>query len=223
MAIPDPAHVAALDAQVIKPAFFAWLDFADEPVRANSSGKDITPLATGDADLDGFAFMGLNPGFVNVSAIRFGPGGSETVTATLSGIPGLDDDMLEQIETRANWQGREARLWRLVRNYANVQQGGFFNYYTGRMVDLRHKGSPSRGQILEVRIESYLSTYSQASNATYLTQDLFDAGDLSARAAIAIANGNYTGAGVGGAGAGGGGGSFDGGGGGRFFNDASAF
>lgn len=194
MALPDVAHAAALDEAVIKPAFFAWLDFADEPVRANSSGRDRTPVGTGEPDLDGHLFTGVNSAFVSVSPVRFDIGGSQSVVVEISGLPGLDDEMLAQIEQRDNWQSRDARLWRTVRNRFNVQQGGFFNHYTGRMVDLRHKGSPTRGQIIQVRIESYLSAHSPASNATYLSQELYDPGDLSARAAVAIVNGNYTGA-----------------------------
>lgn len=210
MGLPDAPHLAALEERTIKPSFFAWLDFADEPVRANSSGKNVTPSGTGEPDLDDHLFVGVNGAFVNVSPVKYGPGGSQTVTVELSGLPGLDDEMLAQIGDVANWQGREARLWRIVRNRFNIQQGGFFNHYSGRMVDLRHKGSPTRGQIIQVRIESYLSTYAAPSNATYLTQDLYDAGDESARAAIAIANGNYTGA-PGGRGGYGGGGSRGGG------------
>jgi hypothetical protein len=39
-------------------------------------------------------------------------------------------------------------------------------------------------------IESYLAALTSASNRTYLDQERYDAGDLSARAAIAIANGS---------------------------------
>lgn len=193
MSLPDTTHAAALDADIIKPVFFAWLDIDTDPVRANTSGADITPTGTGDTDLDGFEFIGITGDLVDVSPVRYKEGGSESVTAQLSGLAGLDDDVLALIEDPANWRGREARLWKIVRDAENVQQGGFHAYYTGRMTALRHSGS-STGQMLTVTIESYLATFSEASNRTYLDQERYDSGDLSAQAAIAIANGNYTGA-----------------------------
>ena len=81
----------------------------------------------------------------------------------------------------------------MIRNAANVQQGGFHAYYTGRMTGLEHSADEN-GQTITVTIESYLAVFSEASNRTYLSQDQFDSGDRNPRAAVAIANGNYTGA-----------------------------
>ena len=203
MSVPDATHAAALGEEVIKPVFFAWLDIDGDPIRANTSGTDITPAGSGDADLDGHSFIGISGQFVDISPVRYAAGGSESVTAQLSGIPGVDDDTIALLEDPANWRGRDARLWRIVRNAANVQQGGFHAYYTGKMTALRHAGSAD-GQVLSVTIEGYLSVFSEASNRTYLDQERYDSGDFSARAAIAIANGNYTGAIMGGSGGGGG-------------------
>jgi hypothetical protein len=206
VSLPDSTHVAALGAEVIKPVWFVYLDIDGDPVRANTSGANITPSGTGDPDLDGHEFLGISAAFVDITPVKQAGGGSDTVTAQLSGIPGLDDDMLATIEDPANWRARDARLWRIVRNEANVQQGGFHNYYTGKMVALSHGGS-IEGQTLRMTIESYLAVFSEASGRSYLDQERFDPGDLSARAAIAIANGNYGGASSPG-GAGGGGGDF---------------
>ena len=191
MSLPDSTHAAALDAEVIKPVFFAWLDIDGDPVRANTSGADITPTGTGDPDLDGHLFVGISATFVDIGSVRYAPGGSESVTAQLSGIPGVDDDTLALLADPANWRGRDARLWRIVRNAANVQQGGFHAYYTGKMTALKHAGSVA-SQTITVTIESYLAVFSQASNRTYLDQERYDAGDLSGRATIAVANGNYS-------------------------------
>lgn len=207
-ALPDTEHAAALDASVIKPVWFGWLDFVGDPVRANTSGADIDVDGTGDPDLDGNTFMGITARFIDISSVKLKEGGSDAVTATLSGIQGLDADDLELIADPVNWRGRDARLWRIIRNAANEQQGGFHAYYTGKMVGLTHAGS-GREQVIQVTIESYLAVFSAASNRSYLDQARFDPGDLSARAAIAIANGDYGGAAaraVGGSGAGGGGG-----------------
>lgn len=210
MSLPDATHAAALDAEVIKPVWFGYLDFDGDPVRANTSGANITPSGTGDSDLDGNEFIGITARVVDISPVKIREGGSETVTATLSGIEGLDDDTLALLADPAAWRGRDARLWRIIRNAANVQQGGFHAYYTGKMVALAHRGS-AQGQTISVTIESYLAVFSAASNRTYLDQSRYDPGDESARAAIAIANGNYGGArssGGGGGGSNGGSGGF---------------
>lgn len=213
MSLPDATHAAALDAEVIKPVWFGWLDFAGDPVRANTSGANITPSGTGDPDLDGFEFLGVTARLVSVSPVRIREGGSETVTAEISGIQGLDATDLALLNNPANWRGRDARLWRIIRNAANVQQGGYHAYYTGKMVALTHSGNVE-GQTIRVTIESYLAVFASASNRTYLNQAEYDAGDQSARASIAIANGNYGGAvagfGGGSGGGGGGGGGSDG-------------
>ena len=206
MSLPDATHAAALDAEVVNPVWFAWLDILGDPVRANTSGTNITPTGTGDADLDGLQFIGVTARLVSVSPVRIREGGSETVTARLSGIKGLDDDDLALLSNPANWRGRDARLWRIVRNASNVQQGGFHPYYTGKMVGLTHSGN-AEGQTISATIESYLAVFSSPSNRTYLDQARFDPGDQSARASIAIANGNYTGARSTGGGGGGGFGS----------------
>jgi hypothetical protein len=193
MSLPDSTQAAALSDEVIKPVFFAWLDIDTDPIRANTAGKNITPSGTGDADLDDLEFIGISGAFVDISPVSFRQGGSDSVTAQLSGIPGLDDDTLALIDDKANWIGRDARLWRIARDASNVQQGGFHAYYTGKMTDLHHNGS-GENQQLTVTIEGYLSVFSAPSNNTYLSQTRYDSGDLSPQAAIAIANGNYTGA-----------------------------
>lgn len=193
MSLPDATAIAALQADIIKPVFFAFLDIDGGAVRCNTSGADVTPSGTGDTDLDTHAFTGINAAFIDIGEVAYRQGGSESVVATLSGIPELDAVSLALLADPTNWRGRDARLWRVIRNAANVQQGGFHAYYTGRMTNLSHSAGDD-GQTISVTIESYLAVFSEASNRTYLSQDQYDAGDLSARAAIAIANGNYTGA-----------------------------
>ncbi|MFN3474091.1 MAG: hypothetical protein ACK4ZW_08605 [Blastomonas sp.] len=188
MSLPDSTAAAALDAAVIKPVWFAYLDIDGDPVRCNTSGADITVTGTGDPDLDDMTFIGISGDLVDVSPVSVREGGSESVTAELSGIASLDVETLTQLGDPANWQGRPARLWRTIRNAANVQQGGFQAYYTGYMTALDHLGDES-GQTIRVTIETYLVAFSAASNRTYLDQERYDSGDLSARAAISIANG----------------------------------
>lgn len=188
MSRPDATASAALSGD-IKPVFFAHLDFLTAPVRANNSGRSFTfPIDYENADLAGQTFDGISSTLIRVGEIRVQQNGTDSITVSLSGINGLDDDQLDEIETRANWQGRTARFYRLIRDAQNVSQGGIQHYYTGYMVSLNIAAAPQE-QTINMRIEGYLAAYSEASNKTYLSQEQYDAGDLSARAAIAIANG----------------------------------
>ncbi|WP_338468919.1 hypothetical protein V3I01_09845 [Sphingomonas sp. gentR] len=92
------------------------------------------------------------------------------------------------IGNKENWQGRTARLWRMIRDEDGNQRGAVQHYYTGWMTSLTIGGSPS-SQTINLTIESYLAAFSKESGRTYQDQDTFDPGDQSARAAIAIANG----------------------------------
>jgi hypothetical protein len=185
----DAAAAAALEADTIRPVFFAFLDFAGDPLRANTSGKSIRfDPPTGNADLDGFVFEGLDPKVVDIGPVRMKDGGSDTVKAKLSGLVGIDDELLGIVGDKSKWQGRTAQLWRMIRDEYGTQKGAVQHYYTGYMVSLSIGGDP-KSQTIEVSIESYLAAFSDASNRSYLEQEAFDPGDLSARAAIALANG----------------------------------
>lgn len=184
----DATAAAALKAQVIRPVFLVYLDVIGDPLRACTAGQSLLFSGTGDEDLDGHIFDGIDPTVVDIGPVRMKEGGSEPVKAKLSGIVALDEDLMNLLGDRANWWGRTARLWRIIRNAEGVQQGAIQHYYTGYMVDLEIGGDPSN-QTIEMTIESYLAAFSGASHRNYLDQELYDPGDLSARAAIAIANG----------------------------------
>lgn len=189
MSRPDATAAAALSAAVIRPAFFAYLDIIGNAVKVTTAGYSVTFSGTGDSDLDGATYNGINADFVDISEIKVGEGGSETVTARLSGLPVIDAATFTIIADKANWQGRQARLWRMIRNEANVQQGAIQHYWTGYMTALSVRVTPDQGQTIDLSIEGYISAHSQPSNRTYLDQERYDSGDLSAKAAIAIANG----------------------------------
>lgn len=188
MSRPDATASAALDDEVIRPVYYGFVDFLNEPIRANTSGKTITLTGTGEPDIDGFAFDGLSADLVDVSPVRASEGGSETVTVRLSAAIDLDNDMLNEIGDPANWQGRSFRLWRAIRDCDGVQQGALQHYYTGYMIDLSINAAPGN-QIMTVQVENYLAAFTDASNRSYLDQSDFDPADLSAQAALAIANG----------------------------------
>lgn len=188
MARPDATAGAALEQnKPILPVYFVFLDFDDEPLRVNTSGRDIPLAGTGQPDLDG-DYMGVSGKFLSISPVRMAGGGSKPVTATLSGLRGVDDDLLEAINTRSLWQSRTARLWQMIRDGDRVQQGAIRHYYTGYMMSVSVKGGGGN-QSIEMTIESYLASFSAPSGRTYLDAEEFDPGDMSARAAVAIANG----------------------------------
>lgn len=196
MSRPDPAASAALDGDVL-PIWLVYLDFADEPLRGCTAGQTLSFSGSGDPDLDGHTFDGINSQMIEVSDVSSGEGGTDTVTVVVSGIASLDSDMLDAINDPSIYQGRVARLWRIIRDTSGAQVGGIQPYYTGYMVTGYVSSEPDE-QTITIQIEGYISAHSAPSFRTYLDQESFDPGDLSARAAIAIANGVGADPGIGG-------------------------
>ena len=191
MSRPDSTAAAAIDGAVIRPVFFAYLDILGDPLRANTSGASLAFSAgmTGDSDLDGYTYDGINPQVVDIGPIRQKDGGSDTITCKLSGLASLDAALLAVIGDPTNWRGRAARLWRIIRDASGTQQGAIQHLHTGYMTSLLISGAPGGSQTINLSIQSYLAAFSGASGRTYLDQALFDPGDLSAQASIALANG----------------------------------
>jgi hypothetical protein len=188
VARPDATAGAALEQNKrISPVYFVFMDFVGDPLRANTSGRDITLVGSGQPDLDG-EYFGVRHNLVRISPVRMTSGGSQPVTAQLSGLPDIDDELLAGINDKSVWQGRTARLWQQIRNADRQQQGAIRHYYTGYMVNVVVRGEKG-SQIVEMTIESYLASFSAPSGRTYLDAEEFDPGDMSARAAVAIANG----------------------------------
>jgi hypothetical protein len=187
----DPIAAAALGKH-IDPVYMAFIDFATDPQRVNTSGQNLTFTGTGIADVDGFVFNGLDSNVMDIGPVKNAETGSQELNITLSGLTGLNDDMLTEVETRANWQGRMVKLWRIIYDTTGTQKGGLQHYYTGRVTKISLPTSPEY-MTIEATIEGYLASFSPASNRTYQNQDDYDAGDLSGRAAIAVANNNREG------------------------------
>ncbi len=101
---------AALSEAYVRPIFFAYLDIDGDPLRACTANQSITISGTGDADLDGITFDGIDPQFVDIGTVKERDGGSDTVICKLSGLVGIDDALLALIGDTAKWQGRLARL-----------------------------------------------------------------------------------------------------------------
>lgn len=75
MSRPDAAASAALDAPVIRPVFFCYLDIVGDPLRACTAGRSYSFSGTGDPDLDGFSFDGVDPTVVDIGPVRNKDGG----------------------------------------------------------------------------------------------------------------------------------------------------
>lgn len=191
----DTDAAAALDQDVIRPAFFVYLDIDTYPVRVTTFGASVTFSGTGDTDLDGETFSAIDPTVIDVGDVVNREGGSETLTVTLSGILEFDSETMNLIGDTANWRGQVARLWMRLHDPDGSEIGAIVPYYTGRMVAVDFLPSPET-QTIELRIENYLAALNQASNRTYLSQKDYDSGDLSAQATIGAANGASTGPGA---------------------------
>lgn len=186
---PGAAGAAALAERLRHPVTFCYLDIRDDPVRVTNAPYGFAFAGTGDEDLDGFTFDAVDPRLVTVGTVKAKEGGSETLALQLSGLPGIDGDLLNQIGTRANWQGRDARLWKALLDPRDPTRIlSIWAYFTGYMAVPRISGSRT-SQTIDLEVETYLAFFGQASNRTYLDQASFDPGDRSAELSIAIANG----------------------------------
>ena len=107
----DPATLDMLGREVVRPPFLAWLDIVDDPIRATTWEVSLRLSGTGDPDLDGQLFSAISPELGSVSGVKRATGGSDTVTATLSGIVGPNSDLLNVLGDETRWKGRVARLW----------------------------------------------------------------------------------------------------------------
>ena len=179
--------------QIIRPVHFIYMDFVGDIVRANDAGMTLTISGMSQPDLNG-TYLGLTGKVAEISPIKVSDGGSAPVTAKLSGLPTIDDATLALLADQTKWKGRTVRLWRIIWDQNNANQGSYQHIYTGYMVDLIHGGEPGEegqagSQFIEITIENYLAAFSEASNRTYLNSKDFDPGDLSGDLAVSAALG----------------------------------
>jgi hypothetical protein len=204
----DASATAALAATVRQPAFFGWVDFVGDPIRATTWGQDVPFAGTGDADLDGYTFSAVDPRFIEIGEAVNQEGGSDSLTLVLSGIAVVDAATMAIINDRTKWYLRTVRLWKREHDETLAPQGAVVPYYTGYMTACEIVPRPD-GSSIQIRVENYHALFSNASNRDYLSQSEFDSADQSARATIGAANSASMGpaAGIARPGAGGGGAS----------------
>jgi hypothetical protein len=203
----DATTQAALEATVVNWRVLIYADFVGDVLRGTSGLYDKTISGSGDAELDG-TYDSFNHDLINVSTVKHNESGSDTVAISMSGLVVNNADFLAIIGDKAKWQGRIARLWFYCVNDNETQVGSIIPYYTGYMNEVGITGNAD-SQTVTLTIENYLTSIAGAQNKTYLIQNIFDAGDLSAETSIAAANGMAE-AGNYGYGGGGGGGFEDG-------------
>ncbi|SDC31152.1 hypothetical protein SAMN05444678_102270 [Sphingomonas sp. YR710] len=190
---PDATAQTALAAQTSRVAYFGLLDFAGDPLRLSTTDYPVTFSGTGDDDLDGHMFDALGGAWMDVSPVQHKEGGGSQVTVTLSGLIGVDTDALNQIGSRAYFQGRICRLWAMMRDPAtDAPIGNIWSYYTGYMQVPKLSGDDTY-QTITMTIESWLAFATTASGRTWLAQPRYDPDDHSAELSIAIANGTTQG------------------------------
>jgi hypothetical protein len=189
----DPVAKAALDQQVIAPAFFGFIDILGDPIRVTTYGANVIFSESADPELDG-EFKAIDPKVIDIGPITNREGGSETVSLMLSGLLLPDAELLALMGDQSKWRGRVVRLWMMIYNEDGIQQGAIVPYSTGYMVGLDLIPS-AQSQILRLRVENYLTLLAQPSNRSYLGQNQYDAGDTSAAATIGAANNASTGPG----------------------------
>ena len=179
---------AALEAEIVRPVWLAFVDLDGDPIRVSTAGYDVTFADTGDAELDGFTFSAIDPSVLDVSEVSHREGGSENVTVTLSGILDLDQDILDAIGDRTKYQGRICRLWVGARDTDGNFIGLVLPYYTGWMMAPELVPGPAQ-QIIRMTVMGYQSMDQDAANRTWLDQKLYDADDTSPESMLASVNG----------------------------------
>lgn len=186
---PDTAAQEALGAQRRRVTTFCWLDLDGDVIRVTDAPYPVTFAGTGDEDLDGFTFDAVDPRLVTIGEVKTKEGGTDSVVLTLSGLVGVDDELLNTIGDRSKWVGREGRLWHMMRDPDTLAPiGGVWSFYTGYMSVPKIVGDRSQ-QTIQMTLESYLGFFGEASGRGYLGLSNYDPDDTSAELAIAIANG----------------------------------
>lgn len=97
-------------ADVVRPLFVAWLDFTVDPIRAWTGPGDFSPSSTGDTDLDGNTFLGVE-GAVAMSEIHEGLSGTSPLTITYSAHNLTAPGLLQIVADDRIWLKRKAVVW----------------------------------------------------------------------------------------------------------------
>lgn len=186
MPLPDNTAKAYLSAEVLRFCRLGLFDFYGDSLRATDAPYSLNFSGSSDSDLNG-NFFAIDHQMVNLSPISHTSENSNTLTVTLSGLINIDSDLMTLLGDRDNWVGRKAVVWYMLMDPDGNQVGTPWRHYTGKMINVKYLGGKDSSSI-QVQVENYLAVLSEASRRSYLSQQEFDSGDLSAAASIASAN-----------------------------------
>ena len=184
----------ALAAAGIRTGWLARFDFESETVRVCTLADSLTVSGTGDAALDGGTFSPIGDGaVVTVGENGYSYQGSEALRLSLA-IPSSPSIAIANAGIYpSEYLGRMAWVWRAIMTTDPTATTpgvwAFRRIRAGAMDQVRvtHDGEQ---HLFELTIEAHSSMISQATNASYLDQPLFDPGDHSQDFAVNIANGS---------------------------------
>jgi len=177
---------AALLASSVFPAWVVRLDIQGDPLYAWTGLRDYSPVATGDASLDGVVYEGVGH-IGQVGNIIDSVEGSQAVSLTLPGID-LADDALKQFVWDARvWQFRRAWMWIALMDETGSVIGRPIRFKTGRMDRVRAGSEGGEGSLV-VDLESHQAYAAEALTSRYSEQIEIDSTDTSQRYVHDLAN-----------------------------------
>lgn len=185
---------SALAAAGIKTGILARFDFASSIIRVSTLESSIVVSGTGDPLLDGGTFDPLVSGLlIEIGDNTYSYEGSEALTLSLS-IPANPDPSIVAASLYPNeYLGRAATLWRVLilapPDASTPAQYGFKRIRAGAM-DQIQVVNDGQNHLFTLTIEAHQASLSNATNASYLDQKLFDPSDTSQDYAVSIANGS---------------------------------
>lgn len=123
-------QLAAVSAKTIRPAYFAFLDFAEMPVRVWSGKGDYT-IAEGQPGAGTYTGVGILGGISEIEETNNPV--ANGVALTLSGIP---SELIATALDRKTYRGRKVRIWQgffAVEDDGHVLIGPPIPSFAGRM------------------------------------------------------------------------------------------
>jgi hypothetical protein len=174
-----------ISANTVGMALLILADFVDMPLAGALAAQPISvPLALPDAgDAAGQQFVPLNTDLLQISPVGTGSGGTESFVFSMMADP-ANPEMIDAVNDPAIYAGRDITLWLCTIDAAGTATG-IEAIFAGAM-NQPSEQIGAEGWTLTMICESYLALLSGPPSRTYLIQELFDPGDLSARATLAV-------------------------------------
>lgn len=206
-----PELVTAISQPSITTYIAARLNFKNETMFLWTGVGSITaPANTGDALLDGKTFDSISHELIEIGENTFSTTGSGELTVSLN-VPADADLTITAAQTiPAEYQGRSAVLWRVVKLVQSDPLAAptwYFRRIRSGTMDKVEVQADGMSHKFTLTIESHSGKISNATNQTWLNQRQYDPNDSSQDFAPSIANGdpaptraNTTGVGSSGAG-----------------------